>query len=60
MPDFSWNRNTNPPQSEGCVRYASCGLGGSPPIFCGAHKTVGMVNLVGRRCAVDACEVSRG
>lgn len=39
------------------MRYASCGHGGNPPVFCGAHKTVGMVNLIGRRCAVDACEV---
>lgn len=44
-------------QSEGCVRYASCGHAGNPPVFCGAHKTIGMVNLIGRRCAVDSCEV---
>lgn len=44
-------------QSDGCVRYASCGHAGNPPVFCGAHKTIGMVNLIGRRCAIDACEV---
>ena len=44
-------------KSDGCVRYASCGHAGNPPVYCGAHKTIGMVNLIGRRCAVDACEV---
>lgn len=44
-------------QSEGCVKYASCGQVGKTPEYCRTHKTPGMVNLISRRCSVEGCEV---